>query len=59
MNRELYIHTLSQFRDECKRKHMDTETETFDAAIWALQTQEQLEQERDAALKIAAERREK
>lgn len=36
MNRELYIHTLSQFRDECKRKHMDTETEAFNAAIQAL-----------------------
>ena len=36
MNKELYIHTLSQFRDECKRKHMDTETEAFNAAIQAL-----------------------
>ena len=36
MNRELYIHTLSQFRDECDRKHMDTETEAFNAAIQAL-----------------------
>ena len=56
MRRDLYIHTLSEIRDVFKHEHMDTQAESLDAAIWALQTQEELIKERDAALKLAAER---
>lgn len=64
MVRDLYLHTLQGIRDVFQHEHMDTQVESLDAAIWALQTQEQLIQERDAALaalqealKLAAERR--
>lgn len=50
MNRELYIHTLQGMRDVFAHEHMDTQVESLDVAIWAIETQEQLKQERDAAL---------
>lgn len=55
MTRDLLIHKLQMMRDVCKKDHLETETEALDAAIWALETQEQLKQERDAAMKLAAE----
>ena len=53
MNRELYLHKLRQMRELCKADHLDTETEALDVAIWAIETQEQLQKERDAALAMA------
>lgn len=53
MNRDLYIHKLRQMRELCKADHLDTETEALDVAIWAIETQEQLQKERDAALAMA------
>ena len=50
MNRDLYIHTLQGMRDVFAHEHMDTQVESLDVAIWAIETQEQLKQERDAAL---------
>lgn len=55
MIRDLYLHTLQGMRDVFRQEHMDTQVESLDAAIWALQTQEQLKKERDAAMKLAAE----
>jgi len=63
MTRDLLMHKLQMMRDVCKKDHLETETEALDASIWALETQEELKQERDAALaalqealKLAAER---
>lgn len=50
MNRDLYIHTLQGMRDVFAHEHMDTQVESLDVAIWAIETQEQLKQERDAAI---------
>ena len=50
MNRDLYIHTLQGMRDVFAHEHMDTQVESLDVAIWAIETQEQLKQERDAAM---------
>ena len=53
MNRDLYIHTLQGMRDVFAHEHMDTRVESLDVAIWAIETQEQLQKERDAALAMA------
>lgn len=57
MNRELHVFNLRMLRDQYEAEHVDEIVETLDVAIWALQTQEQLKKERDAALKLAAEGR--
>ena len=64
MTRDLLIHTLQMMRSVYGETDLETETEALDAAIWALETQEELKKERDAAiaalheaLKLAAERR--
>lgn len=64
MTRDLLIHTLQMMRSVYRETDLETETEALDAAIWALETQEELKQERDAAiaalheaLKLDAERR--
>ena len=50
MNRDLYIHTLQGMRDVFAHEHMDTQVESLDVAIWAIETQEQLQKERDAVM---------
>ena len=50
MNRDLYIHTLQGMRDVFAHEHMDTRVESLDVAIWAIETQEQLQKERDAVM---------
>lgn len=53
MTRDLLIHTLQMMRSVYRETDLETETEALDAAIWALQTQEQLMKERDAAMAMA------
>lgn len=50
MSRELHIFNLRLLRDQYEAEHVDEIVETIDVAIWALQTQEQLMKERDAAM---------
>lgn len=63
MSRELHIFNLRMLRDQYEAEHFDEIVETIDVALWAIETQEQLKKERDAAiaalreaLKLAAER---
>lgn len=50
MTTQLAVHELSMMRDLCKKDHMETQAEVLDCAIWAIQTQDILQKERDAAL---------
>ena len=63
MSRELHIFNLRMLRDQYEAENVDEIVETIDVALWAIETQEQLKKERDAAiaalheaLKLAAER---
>lgn len=53
MSRELHIFNLRMLREQYEAEHVDEIVETIDVAIWALQTQETLKKERDAALAMA------
>ena len=63
MNRALHVFNLRMLREQYESEHVDEIVETIDVALWAIETQEQLKKERDAALaalqealKLAAER---